>query len=454
MTDFAIPLLVAGIFALITAAVASKFGRAMSPFVWLAYAEYSICAIIQYFFGLDASTYRENGIALTRLLELQFGWMANEVWKLLIQQPSALDQLVSGAGSNTGSMTAAAIWFAFIVRSSEPAVQALVAGLSMCSAFAVFDVLRDECPDISPQRLFGATVLFPSIAFWIASFHKESFCLMGMALTLCAWRAARKRRIRAIFYGSIGMTLLALFRMPALPPLLLGLVLHYIVDRVHKVRGVEITLFGPFYLGIGIAVIAVGMILIGQVAPSLAIDRLGDSLADHQKAWSTVEGGSSFEMEEPTERSLAAQLVMAPLGLLNGLFRPQLFDVRNPLMLISALEMTYITVLLVQALRLHGPRGVYQRMQSSPIVMMCTVVTIVGLTFVGLATRNFGSMARYRAPFLPFYGCLLAILTPSRAAPSEKSSIAFKRRGFAAPRTNLRRSEQGEQTVPTIVRTR
>jgi hypothetical protein len=108
-------------------------------------------------------------------------------------------------------------------------------------------------------------------------------------------------------------------------------------------------------------------------------------------------------------------LAGAPRGLVNALLRPQLFDVKNPLSLISALEMTAITWLLFRAFRLHGVRGGFLRIQRSPFLMMCIVITVVGCTFVGLTTRNFGSMARYRVPFLPFYGALLAVLTQRRS---------------------------------------
>lgn len=433
MVDIGATVLVVGCFALITAAMSSKFGRAMGPWLWLAFAEYFACAVVQFFFGVDADTYRLNGLELAHMLDLQFGWISGELWALLLHQPSTFDQVVTGAGTNTGSMSAAAGWLTFFVGGSTYAAQALVAGLSMVSTFALFDVLRGECRHVPQQRIFAAVVLFPSIAFWTAAFHKESFCVMGTALAACAWRAARQRKIRAIPYGIVGLTVIGLFRAPALPPLLLGLVVHLVVERTRKARGTEVALVGPFYLAIGVVVLGAGMVAITRLAPGLGLENLGETIAHQQNSWSAVEGGSSFDVEAPAERSLAGQLVMAPLGLLNALLRPQLFDVRNPLMLISALEMTFIAVLLVRALKLHGGSGLLRHIQSSPIAVLCAVVTLVGCTFVGLTTRNFGSLARYRAPFLPFYGCLLAIVTSRSPGEVQAATTRPKIRRRASP---------------------
>ena len=69
-----------------------------------------------------------------------------------------------------------------------------------------------------------------------------------------------------------------------------------------------------------------------------------------------------------------------------------------------------VTWLLIVAIRRHGFTGLLRAIQGSPFLLMCSVVTVVGCTFVGLATLNFGSLARYRVPFLPFYGALVVAL--------------------------------------------
>jgi hypothetical protein len=411
--DVVLAVLVVVVLTILTAVQASRDSRAIRPLLWLALAEYLGCGAAQYVFGaeLDANTYLREGREIARLMDASFGSVILEVVALLLQRPSILDDLVIGAGTNTGSMAAATGLLLFVVRGSPYAAQALVAGLAMQGALGVFSAFRDAHKGSSPQRLFAATVLFPSIAFWTAALHKEAFCLMGMGLFLTAWRAALQLKIRALFFAPLGLLLLVMFRAPTLPPLVLGIVVHFVVDRARRVRGPEATLVAPVYLAVGLAMVALGMVWITRISPNLSLDHLSETVAVQQRAWGGIQGGSSFDVDAPSAETIGSQLAGAPLALVNALLRPQLFDVRNPLLLISALEMTAITWLLLRVFRLHGVRGAFLRIQRSPFLMMCTVVTVVGCTFVGLTTRNFGSMARYRVPFLPFYGTLLAVLT-------------------------------------------
>jgi hypothetical protein len=413
----------------VTVAVTSRQPRPMRPLVWLALAEYLACAIYQYSIGADANGYRETGDYFAHLLDNSFTWTAGEMLNVLFQRPSAFDDLVGGT-ANSGSMCAIAGFILFFVRHSGYAAQALVAGLSMFGALGIYTAFREAHPELAPRRLFVATVLFPSIAFWTAALHKESFCLMGIGLLLCGWRALLALRLRAVPYVTFGIMLIVLIRTPALPPILLGLVLHFVVGRVQRARGVEATLVAPIYLGLGLGVLVVGMLLVTRIAPDLALDRLGESVALHQSLWArgTI-GGSSFDVDAEVQRSVGQQFLAAPYGLVNALFRPQLFDVTNASMTVSAVEMTAITWLMIRAVRVHGIRKLISRVQSSPVLIMCTVITIVGCTFIGLTTRNFGSMARYRVPFLPFYGVLLATITEKVRAPArpQKAPLAMQR---------------------------
>ena len=442
IVDVVMTLGVLMVLALATAARVTGYSRAMRPWLWIALLEYMLCAVAQFVFALsdtaDSNYYRQAGIELARFLDAQFGWASQELLALLLQRPSAFDLVVSGAGTNTGSVSAAAAFLSFFSRGSEYAAHALVAGLSMMGALSIYESSRDAYPEIPPSRLFVATVLFPSVAFWTSALHKEAFCLMGTGLLLAAWRAAYKAKIRALVYGPLGVILILMFRAPALPPLLLGLVIYFVVNRIQKTRGAETTLVGPVYLALGLGVLAAGMILVSRVSPDLALDRLGETVAGQQLAWSRVEGGSSFDLDDTVAQTTAAQLAAAPFALMNALFRPQLFDVTSPVVLVSALEMTAITYMIFRAFRIHGIGGVLIRVQRSPFLLMCTVITLVGCTFVGLTTKNFGSMARYRVPFLPFYGALMAALTAkATTAVAPKPAKAPGPRGASArpPRT-------------------
>jgi hypothetical protein len=173
------------------------------------------------------------------------------------------------------------------------------------------------------------------------------------------------------------------------------------------------------------------MLAIARVSPALSLENLGEAVAQKQQGFARSGGGSAFAAAE-LEQTLSAQILRFPLGLVNALFRPQLFDVNNFASLVSAIEMTTITWMSIRAVRQHGFGGIVVRIQRSPFLLMCAVVTAVGCTFVGLVTLNFGSLARYRVPFLPFYGTLVAVLS-ARTAPRDVVAPPRQRAGRRMP---------------------
>ena len=202
MADIVVTSLVILALAGITAAIAAGSSRQLRPWVWLGLAEYMICAAAQLIWsrvivqGGDTVAYSHRGAELARFLDENFNWSGSEMLAMLLQQPSAFDPLIETPESNTGSMFALAAWLFFILR-SEIAAQVFFAGLSFFGALSINSACRSAFPEAHPVRLFAATVLFPSVAFWTAALHKESVCIVGIGLLFAAWRAGYRRQLRA-----------------------------------------------------------------------------------------------------------------------------------------------------------------------------------------------------------------------------------------------------------------
>lgn len=420
MTDLVVALLVVALLAVIVLFVSLRFPQSLRRLIWLGFFEYLLCTVAQLVYsrvivgGGDMLLYTTMGKNLALTMERNFAWAAPEVLRLLVQQPSAFDDLVyGGGGGNTASMQALCAFLLYGLNGSDYAVHVCFAGgaflgaLGLCSTFCE---LQPNCP---PRHLLIATVLFPSIAFWTCAPHKESVCLAGLGALLVGWRALlRFRLVRALIFGSLGLVLMVIFRIHILVPVLSGLGAFFVVDRLTRARGVDRVILTPAYFVAAAVLMAIAMVAITRIAPRLAIDKLGETVAVQQGNWALSRGGSSINVgaEDGGPQSLGGQLVRVPLALVNSLLRPQFFDVNNIGSALSAIEMTTITVLLFRALRARGIGGLVTGIQRSPFLLMCAVVTVIGCTFVGLVTFNFGSLARYRVPLLPFYGALVVCL--------------------------------------------
>jgi hypothetical protein len=96
--------------------------------------------------------------------------------------------------------------------------------------------------------------------------------------------------------------------------------------------------------------------------------------------------------------------------------------VKNPLMLVSAIEMTVFLLFFLRALRRGGVRGTLSLVTRDPALALCVVFVIVFATAVGLATTNLGTLARYRSTMLPFFGVLLFGTTYARLAAKRNAT--------------------------------
>lgn len=113
-------------------------------------------------------------------------------------------------------------------------------------------------------------------------------------------------------------------------------------------------------------------------------------------------GGNSFDIGtfEPT---IMGVLKKFPIALTAGLFRPFIWEAKNPLMLISALENSAILLLfLLIFIRLRFK--FFAIIYKDTFLLSFFVVAITFGFFIGLTTANFGALVRYatiaRLPFI------------------------------------------------------
>jgi len=142
-----------------------------------------------------------------------------------------------------------------------------------------------------------------------------------------------------------------------------------------------------------------------------ALDRLGETAmitAMDIGYWTGKDAGSKYSLGIP-DQSVTGMLSKAPLAINVSLFRPYLWEIRNPLMLITGLESFLFLVLTIYTMWKIGWRGIKIGLKD-PTVVFCLLFAFTFAFAVGISTYNFGSLARYKIPLLPFYLSALVLL--------------------------------------------
>ena len=95
-------------------------------------------------------------------------------------------------------------------------------------------------------------------------------------------------------------------------------------------------------------------------------------------------------------------LIVIPEALMSGLFRPFIWEARTPFVLMSAIENIFIISLLVIGIYKNGVKGLLKFIRSHPFLLYSFVFSVLLALIVGFTTVLFGTLIRFRTPFLPF----------------------------------------------------
>ena len=102
-------------------------------------------------------------------------------------------------------------------------------------------------------------------------------------------------------------------------------------------------------------------------------------------------------------------IALGPQAVNISLFRPYLWEVSNPLMLLSALEgLVFLFLTLYLLVRIRWKLFTYLRM---PNVLFCLIFALVFAFAVGVSTFNFGTLSRYKIPMMPYYMLAVGVIT-------------------------------------------
>jgi hypothetical protein len=199
-----------------------------------------------------------------------------------------------------------------------------------------------------------------------------------------------------------------------LPAMLIWLSLG-LKDRIKN--GLIRMAFLPFILVIMVSGIVMTFSYLGKYNSQFSVDNVIGTAWSYQH-WHYVEGentseqhgrGSSYTLGEydPSPLGVAAMFVPAVNV---ALYRPYLWEVKNPAMLILSIESLAFFIMTLYILFKVGPFVLIRAASSDSFLLMCLVFSIFFAFAVGFSTYNFGALSRYKIPALPFYALSLLVL--------------------------------------------
>jgi hypothetical protein len=191
-----------------------------------------------------------------------------------------------------------------------------------------------------------------------------------------------------------------------------GALIWFSFDKIQTITNPVVKFFiAPLIIS---TILGIGSLALSSISDSFgqysSIDKIVDkAIVTQTDLKMEYNKGNSFDIGE-FDGSAGSIGRKFPLATFAGLFFPQLWQVKNPVMLLAALENSFLLVLTLMVLFKVGPRKIYTQVSKEPLLIFSVVFSIFFAFSVGLTTSNFGALVRYKIPAVPFYLSAMLIL--------------------------------------------
>ena len=301
----------------------------------------------------------------------------------------------------------------FLSFHSFVVMSVLLAWICYTGIWRLFLLFNSQFPQLEKQ--FAISILFiPSVVFWGSGLLKDTITLSAVGwytYHFYAFFIQKKYRLSSILYVLIAAFLLISIKPYILFALLPGSLIWLSNERLANVNSKVLKyMAAPLFISVGVGLSFFLLSQMGDFLGLYAIDKVMDravvaNLDQKQEYY----GGNSFDIGE-FDSSVGSMLGKAHLAIAATLFRPYLWDARNPVMFVSALENTYIMLLTLFLLIRLKFLGFFRLIGKNPLLLFSILFSLFFAFSVGIATSNFGSLVRLKIPCIPFYVSSLFVL--------------------------------------------
>lgn len=288
---------------------------------------------------------------------------------------------------------------------------------------------------IAPHQHFALAlcVLFvPSVFFWGSGLMKDTITLGALGWLFYGFHSGLiEKRFSIGPFLAIGSSIYIIYQVKLyillsfLPPAIFWVFLENSSRFNKKLSGFVLK---PIMLLTGLLLAYLAAINVTEGDIRYDISKIGERTkinAEYLYRISLLQEGSAYYLGE-LDGSIESMLSIAPQAVNVTLFRPYIWEISNPLMLLSALESLIFGILFLMLLFKPGIWQSSILILNKPIVSFCFIFTIILALAVGLNSYNFGTLVRYKIQLLPFYLSGMVLIKHYYSLAVKRPSTSFE----------------------------
>ena len=310
----------------------------------------------------------------------------------------------------------------------------LVAMVSYTGVWRLYRMLVRYYPKLR-GKLAIAVLFMPSCIFWGSGILKDTFTFAAMCWYIAALDSIfflKKDRIPswiAVILSVLVMVAMKPYIFMAIFP---ASILWLIYNRVARIRSSLVRLLAiPVGMALLVSISLFTLNSLGDKLDKFSLENALQTTVTTQRDMKRSEqyGSNYFDLGEiePTWGSVMSKF---PAATFAGLYRPSLLESNNVVMLLAALENTWLLLLSIQVLVRTRVWHLITLIRVNPLLQMCYLFAIGYAFMIGITTPNFGALVRFKIPLLPFMlsGLFITshILDRRRDARGRKGRFSFQ----------------------------
>lgn len=270
--------------------------------------------------------------------------------------------------------------------------------LSLIGLTAIYKTFVTHLQDKKRELIF-AVFFLPSVLFWGSGVLKEG--LIFFAVGLLIYYANKLFSKKALFICIITALLLAFSKFYVWLAIFPGLILLIWINKTNAKRiFLKYTIIILTISTIGLNIDTFSSIqnpLVTLSQKQYEFDQLAyGKLTDSNN--NPIPPANSIIPINKLEPTLISFIKNSPQALMNTFFRPYLWELRSPLMLLAGIETLMLILITILCISLLKPLNTIEW----EYVLFCLSFVIIQFLIIGETTPILGAIARYKTIALPF----------------------------------------------------
>jgi hypothetical protein len=270
-------------------------------------------------------------------------------------------------------------------------------------------------PRFAKSFAFGI-LFFPSVIFWGSGISKDTMALAATGwFVYAAYMMAMEKKditkntIITVLATYLILSVKAYIFVALIPGVFIWLAWSYIRKIENPVaRAAAMPVTAALFLGAGFGLLNLFGGMLGEYGSLDGI--INKAIITYEDHIRSEQYGYNYYSLGTFDGTRWDFFSKAPAAIMAGLFRPYLWEVRNPVMLLAALENTAFIIIVLVILWRTGPIKMIKIAFDEPLVIFSLTFAIVFAFAVGISTANFGALVRLKIPLIPFMAVGLFIL--------------------------------------------